>query len=46
MNRYVSVGAAFLAAVLIVVGIVAVSPGDGASGATPAEDSVVSEPPI
>jgi nitrite reductase (NO-forming) len=44
MNRYASVGAAFLAAVLIVVGIVAVSPGDGASGAATAEDFRVHEP--
>ncbi|HWC70255.1 MAG TPA: multicopper oxidase domain-containing protein, partial [Actinomycetota bacterium] len=45
MNKYFSIGAAFLAAVLIVVGIVAVSPGDGeASGAAAAGDFRVHEP--
>ena len=45
MNRFVSAGAVFLAAVLIVVGIVAVSPGEGSTPReTTARDFRVDEP--
>jgi nitrite reductase (NO-forming) len=37
MNRFVSAGAVFLGAIMIIVGIVAVTPGDGSSPATAAD---------